>query len=68
VHVRRIAPLKSASCRDFHPAGREYRDQETQYRVGGHRGLRRAQNIKIGFSLAKTGLFAAGAPSQLNAY
>jgi branched-chain amino acid transport system substrate-binding protein len=27
-----------------------------------------AQNIKIGFSLAKTGLFAAGAPSQLNAY
>jgi branched-chain amino acid transport system substrate-binding protein len=68
VHVRRIAPLKSASCRAFHPAGREYRDQETQYRVGGHRGLRRAQNIKIGFSLAKTGLFAAGAPSQLNAY
>jgi len=27
-----------------------------------------AQDIKIGFSLAKTGLFAAGAPSQLNAY
>jgi branched-chain amino acid transport system substrate-binding protein len=27
-----------------------------------------AESVKIGFSLAKTGLFAAGAPSQLNAY
>jgi branched-chain amino acid transport system substrate-binding protein len=27
-----------------------------------------AQNIKIGFSIAKTGLFAQGSPSQLNAY
>ncbi len=27
-----------------------------------------AQNIKIGFSLAKTGLFAQAVPSQLNAY
>ena len=27
-----------------------------------------AQDLKIGFSMAKTGLFAAGAPSQLNAY
>lgn len=27
-----------------------------------------AESIKLGFSLAKTGLFAAGAPSQLNAY
>lgn len=27
-----------------------------------------AESVKIGFSIAKTGLFAAGAPSQLNAY
>jgi branched-chain amino acid transport system substrate-binding protein len=27
-----------------------------------------AQSVRIGFSLAKTGLFAAAAPSQLNAY
>ncbi len=27
-----------------------------------------AEPVKLGFSLAKTGLFAAGAPSQLNAY
>jgi branched-chain amino acid transport system substrate-binding protein len=27
-----------------------------------------AESVKIGFSLAKTGLFAAAAPSQLNAY
>ena len=27
-----------------------------------------AESVRIGFSIAKTGLFAAGAPSQLNAY
>ena len=27
-----------------------------------------AESVKIGFSIAKTGLFAAGSPSQLNAY